>query len=643
MLFPARAAVSPADRVLNFSFLDAQRQEVQAQDGRKMSIWCGSGGREDASAGARSILQNSMAAEFLGGGTAPAPTYIDTWGVARVAEAYLYHWEAARRKESLRHAREAISFLRYLQDDRGLFTRAFLNGGKLELEPVNQAGILDVSSARAFRALCSGFRIFNRQDSSLSRQIYESIRKVFPYIRKSLEDPASGFGKYMEVQGRNMPAWLVGNSTVTSGELLLGLCELERTAHSDEVSEMSRKLAQGILESQLGTPDEFPFLAFSQDLAARGRWLTADDCQVAALAEAGAVLGEKKYLQAAQRSASGILSMLASGYGPFHGFTPFPELEYQTSSAACACVENLSALYRATGLEYNSILAGLFASWFLGNNPARAPVYSRDTGMGREALRNGAISGNADSKATAEALISLMCLRGTPGEEYLSSVDESVQSMMVLEAEKGQPVRKAFEVNLHQVPAAGGEERKLVVVDRQTSFWLRFSIPETENYILFLIYLKQPFFDSSTAVNLRIDGNKQFTVPMGGSSDAAFLTLQKVADPSLLYRGLHTLGVKYSGLTFSNPAEIDSVILQPVLSRRVFRAGGRRVMLCKSMGGTDVSYRIPSSLLEGRRIRVARYSSSGNAEAAENLPPVLQPDGGVEITVRPYGSTIVEW
>lgn len=642
-MMPAFAVTTPVDKAINFSFLDSLRREVQAQDGRKIFMWSGTGGQEDSGGGAQGILQNSMTANFLGSGPASAENLVDSCEMARVAVAYLRHWEVGRRKESLRHAREALNFLQSLQDAQGLFSSAFVRDGKLEIRAGDPGGSLDVASARVFRALCYGFRIFLKQDASFSRQLEESIKKIFPYIQKSLEDPATGFGKYLDVQGKNMPAWLVGQSSVISGELLLGLCEFERAAHSDQVADISRKLAQGIAESQLGSLDEYPFFAFAPDISSRDKWLAEESCQVAALAEAGALFNEKRWLQSAQRSVSGILSMLAAGYGPIHGFTPFPEIAYQTSSAACTLVENLTALHRASGLEFYSILAGLFASWYLGNNPVHAPVYDVETGMGHDSVKNGVLSRNANPQATAEALISLFCLRGTPGEQYFSAVEESVRAFIVLEAEKGQAVRKAFEVTPHPGLGADGESRNLVIVDRETSFWLKFSITETENYLIYLIYLKQPFFDSSTAVNLRIDGNKQFTVPMGGSSDTAYLTLQKVADPTLLYQGLHTLGVKYSGLAFTNPAVVDSVILQPVLSRRVFSAGGHRVMLLKSMSSADVSCRLPASALEGRRVRVTRYTALGNAEGPDLLPPLREPDASIEVVVRPGGSTIVEW
>lgn len=643
LMGPALAAVSPVDKTVNFSFLDSLRREVQAQDGRKIFMWSGAGAQEDSGGGAQGILQNSMTTNFLGSVPASGETLVDACEMARVAAAYLRHWEVGKRKESLRHAREALNFLMSLQDAQGLFSSAVLRDGKLEIKAGDPGKSLDIASARVLRALCCGFRIFLKQDASFARQLEESIRKVFPPIQRSLEDPATGFGKYLEVQGRNMPAWLVGQSSVISGEILLGLCEFEKAAHSDLVTDISRKLAQGIAESQLGTEDEYPFFAFAPDIRSHDRWLAEESCQVAALAEAGHLFNEKRWLQSAQRSVSGILSMLAAGYGPIHGFTPFPETAYQTSSAACALVENLAALHRASGLEFYSILAGLFASWYLGNNPAHVPVYVAETGMGHDSVKNDVLSRNADPQATAEALISFFCLRGTPGERYFSAVEDSVRSFIALEAEKGQAVKKAFEVTPYPGLSADEEPRKLVVVDRQTSFWLKFSIPETENYLIYLIYLKQPFFDSSTAVNLRIDGSKQFTVPMGGSSDAAYLTLQKVADPTLLYLGLHTLGVRYSGLSFTNPAVVDSVILQPVLSRRVFSAEGHRMMLLKSMSSADVSCRLTASVFEGRRVRVTRYTALGKAEGPDLLPPLLQQDAGMEVVVRPGGSTIVEW
>jgi hypothetical protein len=159
------------------------------------------------------------------------------------------------------------------------------------------------------------------------------------------------------------------------------------------------------------------------------------------LARAGEVLKRADYVESAKREVDNFFAwQLATERIQEMGVLPFRQGQqaYGTNSLVQAAIN----IFRATGDARYAKLAGLYASWFMGNNMARTPMYDPQTGRGYDGIdRELAVNQNAGAESTIEALMALQAVVPVPeAAKYLDYKPVEQLSWRVFEAEDGKEV-----------------------------------------------------------------------------------------------------------------------------------------------------------------------------------------------------------
>jgi uncharacterized protein YyaL (SSP411 family) len=130
---------------------------------------------------------------------------------ARAVLVYLDDYERTHDPASLDKARRLLNFVLYMQADDGQFYNFILD----RAGTINKTGNTSFKTsgwwaARAARALGEGYRVMRSVDpeyASRLDQAFQRIRGVWA------QEVAGNYGKYSQVHGVNVPAWLIAGGS----------------------------------------------------------------------------------------------------------------------------------------------------------------------------------------------------------------------------------------------------------------------------------------------------------------------------------------------------------------------------------------------------------------------------------------------
>ncbi len=526
------------------------------------------------------------------------------------------------RRKGIKSGIDANACCEYLAD-------AYVGQGRFLAEASSSDLADEAASAGALLALAENY-------DNASQALKSKIDKVVDDARRTKLDPlrkAYGENAFSEKDGVKGPSWLVdGRGDVTS-VYLTALCSSEKLAQANR--EYIRMLADGIKSFTSFNYDEFPYCAHYESMESPHLFTLSSNRQTMALCLAGRILGDQALIESAKKEADNFSVYLLSSYGPICGMAPAPVIYPQTPQGAMTFVENLAVLHETSNEPLYGKLAGLACSWFYEGNSSGKAVYDRATGESSVSLTKDGPSGRTSLKASAEALHAIASIHGTDGWKYRKyRVAAEPHAFKILQAEEGKAVRKDYEIAGIEYP--GGEKGSLVEIMRENSFWLRFSIEEDDEYAFHLCYLKQQGFGASTSILMRIDGDKIYSVPLGGSSDNAYMFMQEVLERRTLLEGLHSMGIKFSGLLLGKAATLDCVTLQPLNQRKTFiDESGNMISIVKSLHKDETVYNSKKLERDGMSAESCQINSDGRI-----TPGRIGEDGSVRLPS--YGYIIFE-
>ena len=330
---------------------------------------------------------------------------------ARAAVVYLRHFELTGDTTSLGHAKKLLEFCRYMQAEDGLFYNFIFADHRINRDGRTSRKSLDWWTARGIWALGEGYRIFALVDSSYAAQLQQHVVKVFPH----LDTLQAHYPQIDTVNGFLMPRWLLLNGAAdATSELMLGLANYAKASHDERAKTYLRKFARGLIAMQLGDAKTFPFGAF---LSWQNNWHGWGNSQTQALATMAGFMPEEAIWQPAQKEADGFYR-----YWQAHGvlrqveFARKPELAIaradtfaQIAYALRPMIVGCIRLAEITGDDRYAERAADLATWFFGNNLAKAQMYDPATGRGYDGiLSRTEINRNAGAESTIEALYSIL-------------------------------------------------------------------------------------------------------------------------------------------------------------------------------------------------------------------------------------------
>src|SRR5919109_639323 len=165
---------------------------------------------------------------------------------ARAALVYLTDYESAGDPASLDKAQRLLNFVLYMQAEDGQFYNFILD----RAGTINETGNTSFKSsgwwaARAARALGAGYRVLGSLDPDYASKLdqgFRSIRDVWA------GEVATNYGKYDQVHGIQVPAWLIAGGSDVTSIAVLALLEYDRATDGQDVAtrDLLTKLSEGL-------------------------------------------------------------------------------------------------------------------------------------------------------------------------------------------------------------------------------------------------------------------------------------------------------------------------------------------------------------------------------------------------------------
>ena len=518
---------------------------------------------------------------------------------------------------------KTVNLLIKLYDGNGGFREGFNEDGSISSENAD-----DLTVSYSFIALSKALKSGGDYKSK-ANDIVKDI------INKNLDEILSKYSikEIIETEGIRAPSWLVNSRGDISAVYVLGLCEYYEISRDEKAKQLINALCEGLKLFAGKNYYEFPFAAHYENIENPNVWTLANNRQMSALAIGGKLLDNKDFIASAESSGDNLYVHLLSSYGAIPGLAPSPVIYPQTSEGAEVLTENLAVLADITKKEKFRILSGIAASWFYGGNSKYAKMYDPLSGRCFYTLTETGRQNDTSLRASINALTTLMSIYNTSSWDYRVLEQKSpAHCFIVLQMEDGKAVRKDYETEIIEYP--DGTEGKLVAIKRENSFWLRFDIKEQGDYSFYLAYLKQYGFSTGTSILMRVDGDKIYSVPLGGSKDKAYMFCQEVLEPRELLPGVHSMGVKFSGLLLGKAAVLDSVLLQPLFQKRVLEfSSGKKIALIKSFYEETKSFSLNNLSVD----KIKPYQYIGADGVKHHITGI-----GESIQIPAHGYVIIE-
>lgn len=436
--------------------------------------------------------------------------------------------------------------------------------------------IYEKASCAHAEAEAAAFFVSSDRDFALS--LKDAAEDDLAFMASWLDE----YGRINTIHGFEEPAWIKGRPEVVA-QAVLAWTELEKVFPDSDRRAKIAKFAEGILKTMRGSYCRYPFGSHFSYVTADGKprnfqipqsdkfvagasIIVERQYQAAALAEAGALLGDAKLLESAEREGLGLLAYLAlSGRYPYV-FSPRPENEVQSVLAQAAVVENLAVIKRISGKDVFTSLTGCSA---IGTDKLSGSTLN-------EAVKN----------------FSRVLLNVSGCSDWLGAYDiRPPFAGQSVELEDGKAVQKAFDV--FPIVYPGGTPGKLVTVGRDNMFWMRFDVDREDEYFFHLCFLKSSVSGGLVSVMMRIDGDQIFQVNLGGATDDPYVDVDMVAGPRHLRQGPHSFGIRFSGLLMKHPAVLDSILVEPAVQRRwVKRMDGKGILVMNSTAEENLKVRM---------------------------------------------------
>lgn len=331
---------------------------------------------------------------------------------ARAARFWLNEFERTGDSKAKERAWKLLQFLLVMQADDGEFYNFILEDGTINTTgPPSVRKALDWWTARAFRSLALGWRLFKDSDKEkseiLARSLEKSLTRLETHFLKQPDPDLTIYGP--------------DKCAVYS----LGLLEC-RTLFEKRADQLILFFTGRIDDHKhtFGTDPQYTVHTSWKNI-----WHAWGALQVEALARSGKALGRQDWIQQAEAEGRGFFaSTLQSGIpnvfeiedNKLQNLELYPQIAYGIGSVVHCQI----SLFDASGDSTFLVLAGLTASWFNGQNAASQPMFEPVKGYGFDGLLSPEkINRNAGAESTIEALLALQnCFNYKYSLEFIDAI-----------------------------------------------------------------------------------------------------------------------------------------------------------------------------------------------------------------------------
>ncbi len=332
---------------------------------------------------------------------------------ARAVVFYLRFYDATGDKQSLDRARLLLKFVLEMQAENGLFYNFIWPDLSIHKDGITTKPILGWWTARAIWALGEGTRAFRKIDPQFADELHNCARRSYSHLDTLMQK----YGEIKQYQGFSVPQWLLYNSAAdATSELMLGLIAFLKDGQGALESGYIHKFAEAFLHMQRGNATHFPYGVFP---SWKNVWHGWGNSQAYALLQ----LNEYKFRKAAELEVKNFYPYIANkayirelnfqdlGDGIKFEINMYEQIAYNIRPMVMAA----STLNRKTGEGEYARAASRYASWFFGENIAKAQLYDPKTGRCFDGInRAGYININSGAESTIEALMVMIEIETNP-------------------------------------------------------------------------------------------------------------------------------------------------------------------------------------------------------------------------------------
>jgi hypothetical protein len=587
----------------------------------------------------------------VGGGAYDEET--DTWSqgafnaddVTRAAIVYLRHWEATGAESSRDKAYDLLRGVTYLQtasgEHAGNVVLWMQPDGTLNpsAEPVELPDPSDSDAsywlARTIWALGEGYAAFEDEDPEFAAFLRDRMELSIDAVEEQVLDQ---YGEHLDIDGEPAPAWLIADGADASAEAILGLSAYVEAAGpgATDARTALAQLAEGVAELAGGTALTWPFGAVRPWALSRSMWHGWGSQMPAGLARAAETLGTPALAQGAITDSFTFDPWLLTSGGPDNGRIPTRGDASQIAYGADSRLQSLLATADATGREVARDLAGIFGAWYFGANPAGEPMYDPATGRTFDGISStGDINRNSGAESTIHGLLSMLALDANPDVAEAAQVARIAyrQGTVTLEAEDGTLAGDAsvVEPELWTGESLFGGSGYAALGDGGS---VTFDVSSMGRSLVLPVLDLQPGSDAVTTIrgDRRVLGSVDSGAVGEQGDSPAPGALLPVTVPKALQPGASTLTATTA--TGDEPARLDAVMVEPVVSRLVLRGGSHMTALLSSASNRveQTVVTVPGS----GRVTVSGYDARGRLVGSSTRPA-----GKLRVAVPARGFSLV--
>ena len=310
-----------------------------------------------------------------------------------------------------------LRFIINMQSDNGYFYN-FLQAGNV----INKTGITSINqpkwwSWRALQALTEAYPIIKSKNVLLANKVEIVVDKLINAIKKDMVNLPK---TTTQIKGIDVPQWLPEGADQAT-ILILGLIPYYQTSGDVVIKTYIKKLADGIIMTQLGDANHFPYSCF---LSSGNTWHAYGSDEATALFKTGIFLQDTSYIDKAMLEVNNFypwllnngfknsfdVALINNVYQPENS-KDFEQIAYGIRPMVFAAID----AYEITKDEKYADMAGHLAAWFLGKNSAATVMFSINTGRCYDGINAGNnINKNSGAESTIEALLTMQKVNNYP-------------------------------------------------------------------------------------------------------------------------------------------------------------------------------------------------------------------------------------
>ncbi len=465
--------------------------------------------------------------------------------------------------------------------------------------------------ARTIWALGEGYAAFRRDDPAFARFLRNRIELAVGAVDRQVLDR---YGDHLDIDGQPAPAWLIADGADASAEAVLGLSAYVAAGGSAAARTALSRLSEGIAELRGGDARHWPMGAIRPWALSRSVWHAWGGMMPAALARASRALGDPGLRRGAVSDSFTFDPWLLTSGGPDNGRLPTRGDASQIAYGADSRLQSLVATAEVTGRDAARGLAGIVGAWFFGANPAGEAMYDPATGRTFDGISgSGEINRNSGAESTIHGLLSMLALDAHPTIARLARTAdiERRRGTLTLEAEDGALTGDASAIER----ADGWTGESLFSASGYAELGdggaTTMALPQHPRSLVLPVFDLRP--GSAAVTTFRADDRLLGRVASGRVGEQGDSPAPGALLPVTIPRTLPAAATALSATTVTDagdPAVLDAVMLEPLVSRLVLSGDGHGTVLLRSASTTAERTRVwvPGS----GTARVSTYDGRGD-------------------------------